>query len=81
MRKAIYFSERLDKDLISYMNIHNFNEDFSQCIKQLMRSYINRPVNPIPSQYRSSSHEPIKEPIKLTKKVNEEQLNDLLDRL
>jgi len=37
MRKNIYLSERLDKDLIRYMEENNFDEDFSREVRNLMR--------------------------------------------
>jgi hypothetical protein len=40
MRKNVYWSERLDKDLIQYMEENNFYADFSQAVKSLMRDGI-----------------------------------------
>lgn len=40
MRKNVYWSERLDKDLIKYMEDNDFYTDFSQAVKSLMRDGI-----------------------------------------
>lgn len=61
MRKNVYWSERLDQDLVKYMDDNAFEKDFSQAIKKLMRDGIkfrkgetlyaiskNIPENPLP---------------------------------
>lgn len=40
MRKNVYFSKRLDTDLVEYMKANNFDEDFAQNVKRLMRDGI-----------------------------------------
>lgn len=40
MRRNVYWSERLDRDLITYMSEHNFDIDFSRQVRNLMRDGI-----------------------------------------
>lgn len=40
MRKSLYISERLDRDLIEYMETNSFYDDFAREVKNLMRDGI-----------------------------------------
>lgn len=80
MRKTVYFSERLDTDIIGYMSAHGFDKDFSLKIKELLRRGINSSVPNLTSRTSSvnMSHTPPK-----IRKVNvaEEDLESLLNLL
>lgn len=53
MRKSLYISERLDSDLIQYMEENNFYNDFAREVKNLMRDGI---------KYRRGGNDEIKIP-------------------